>query len=302
MSSTCYQWCIPALTKKPPDSIYAYGTRFIDEELVQLTFFTDPASELDDYYLVRYNETTQVYDTVKRIKSSGEATIMLGDVIPAPGSYTYRLYSINQCGQVAVSSNPASLVWLEGSNRNFQNFLDWNLFHSWLQGVESYSIYRSIDGAPPQLIHTQQPPDSSFTDDIEDLIYDSERGTFCYFIEAAATTGNQMDTIGFSRSNTVCLVPEPRFFIPNAFTPNGDGLNDEFRPILTFNPVDYILVIRSRWGNTIFQSADAYEAWDGRSRGQTVPEGVYMFYIRATAPGGQVLEKNGKVTVLYPNN
>ena len=300
-NSTCYQCSIPAITKKPPDSIYAYGTRFIDENLVQLIFFTDPTSELADYYLVRYNETTQLYDTVKRIESLGEATIMLGDALPAPGSYSYRLYAMNQCGRVAVSSNPANLVWLKASNRNFQNFLDWNLYHTWSNGIESYSVYRSIDGATPQLIHTQFPPDSSYTDNIEDVIYDATQGVFCYSIEAMVTSADQSDTLGVSRSNTICLTPEPRLFIPNAFTPNDDGLNEEFKPVLTFTPLEYIFVIRSRWGNTIFKTNDPQAAWDGHDGGQNVPDGVYMYYIKAIAPGGQVVEKNGKVTVLYPN-
>jgi gliding motility-associated-like protein len=300
-NSTCYRGCIPANTEKPPDSIQAYGTRFLDENLVQLTFFTDPTSELDDYYLVRFNEATQAYDTVKRIKSSGEANITLGDVPPGPGSYSYRLYSMNRCGQVAVASNPANLIWLEGSNRNFRNFLDWNLFHTWPEGVEYYSLYRSIDGAAPESISIQSPPDSSYTDHIEDVIYTSTTGRFCYYVEAVTIPMNQTDTMGFSRSNVFCLTPEPKIIIPNAFTPNDDGLNETFMPVLTFLPVDYVFVVRSRWGNTIFQTNDPQAAWDGSHAGRKVPEGVYMYHLRATAPGGQVLEKNGKVTVLYPN-
>ena len=301
-SSTSYAWCDIANTEKPPDSIQAYGTRFLDENLVQLTFFTDPTSELDDYYLVRFNEATQAYDTVKRIKSSGEANITLGDVPPGPGSYSYRLYSMNRCGQVAVASNAANLIWLEGSNRNFRNFLDWNLFHTWPEGVEYYSLYRSIDGAAPESISIQSPPDSSYTDHIEDVIYTSTTGRFCYYVEAVTIPVNQTDTMGFSRSNVFCLTPEPKIIIPNAFTPNDDGLNETFMPVLTFLPVDYIFVVRSRWGNTIFQTNDPQAAWDGSHAGRKVPEGVYMYHLRATAPGGQVLEKNGKVTVLYPNN
>ncbi len=67
--------------------------------------------------------------------------------------------------------------------------------------------------------------------------------------------------------------------IPTAFSPNEDGLNDEFFIEGNCNKKEYSLQIFNRWGELIFSSLDANETWDGRSRaGSFVADGVY-FYI-----------------------
>ena len=68
-------------------------------------------------------------------------------------------------------------------------------------------------------------------------------------------------------------------FIPSAFTPNGDGLNDIFRPTL-INFEDYSLVIYNRWGEKIFESEDSAFGWDGTYNGAVVQNGVYSFVMR----------------------
>jgi gliding motility-associated-like protein len=69
--------------------------------------------------------------------------------------------------------------------------------------------------------------------------------------------------------------------IPNAFTPNGDGLNDKFRIFGTppENITKYNFQIFDRWGQRIFDTNDIEEAWDGKSNGQYCPAGVYVWEI-----------------------
>jgi len=69
--------------------------------------------------------------------------------------------------------------------------------------------------------------------------------------------------------------------IPNAFTPNGDGLNDKFRIIGTpsENITKYNFQIFNRWGQKIFDTNNIEEAWDGTSKGQYCPAGVYVWEI-----------------------
>ncbi|MBM3403956.1 MAG: gliding motility-associated C-terminal domain-containing protein [Bacteroidetes bacterium] len=70
-------------------------------------------------------------------------------------------------------------------------------------------------------------------------------------------------------------------FIPNAFTPNGDGLNDYFR-ILGLPPENitrFNLEIYNRWGESVFQTHQIDQAWDGQHNGKACPAGVYAWVI-----------------------
>lgn len=72
-------------------------------------------------------------------------------------------------------------------------------------------------------------------------------------------------------------------FVPNTFTPNGDNLNDEFRPILPDSIKNYELFIFNRWGELIFSTTDKEKGWDGSHQGKEVPNDIYIWKIRYTA-------------------
>jgi gliding motility-associated-like protein len=76
----------------------------------------------------------------------------------------------------------------------------------------------------------------------------------------------------FQDEVTLYIEQEPcqtKHWVPNAFTPNGDGLNDCFGPVITnFNRDSFEFYISDRWGNVIYQSTDYDACWDGRVNGQ----------------------------------
>lgn len=72
------------------------------------------------------------------------------------------------------------------------------------------------------------------------------------------------------------------FYVPNAFTPNGDEFNTVFKPVMTVG-VDYreyVLKIYNRWGELVFESHDAEVGWDGTFFGKSAPDGVYVWEIK----------------------
>lgn len=88
------------------------------------------------------------------------------------------------------------------------------------------------------------------------------------------------------------------FFFPNAFTPNGDDLNDTFFPYLEDDVIELNFTIFNRWGEKIFESNSLSKGWDGTYKGEIVQDGVYMWkaemvidedgYVYRTAVSGQV--------------
>lgn len=69
------------------------------------------------------------------------------------------------------------------------------------------------------------------------------------------------------------------FFFPNAFTPNGDGLNDIFLPYFEDDVIGMELNIFNRWGEIIFTSKDLTQGWNGTYKGEAVQDGVYMWNV-----------------------
>ncbi len=70
------------------------------------------------------------------------------------------------------------------------------------------------------------------------------------------------------------------FFVPNAFTPNGDGLNDVFKAIPLYDYVkDFVLQIYNRWGQQIFESRGSTNGWDGTYQGKPMQQGTYVYRI-----------------------
>ncbi len=86
-------------------------------------------------------------------------------------------------------------------------------------------------------------------------------------------------------------------FVPNAFTPNGDGINDQF--FLEEIGVDqFNIQIYDRWGQLLYQSDDKNFRWDGRFHSADVQEEVYTWVIDATSFMGHSVRTAGTVTVL----
>lgn len=78
----------------------------------------------------------------------------------------------------------------------------------------------------------------------------------------------------------VYIYPELTFYIPNAFTPNGDGINAEFKPRgRYFEDKTYLFQVYNRWGQLIFETTDYEEGWDGTTNNKPLQNGMYAWTI-----------------------
>jgi len=80
----------------------------------------------------------------------------------------------------------------------------------------------------------------------------------------------------------------PKLFVPNAFSPNGDGLNDEFLPF-NENLISFNMQIYNRWGEMLYNSSNSNRGWNGLFQGKYCQQGVYMYVISYT------IEEEGKM-------
>ena len=91
---------------------------------------------------------------------------------------------------------------------------------------------------------------------------------------------------------------ERDIFLPNAFSPNADGYNDQL--CVRSNYVQTLeLHIYNRWGEEVFSSTDINNCWDGTYNGERLPPDVFGYYMNVTCPNGKTYFKKGNVTILH---
>ena len=100
-----------------------------------------------------------------------------------------------------------------------------------------------------------------------------------------------------SFSNVWKALQKGNFNMPNAFTPNGDGLNDTFHAEGLFI-TEFNLEIWNRNGEGVFATKSFRQGWDGKVNGQNAPVDTYMYKVQATDKEGNTYKRNGTLQLI----
>lgn len=106
-----------------------------------------------------------------------------------------------------------------------------------------------------------------------------------------------INRFGCLNRDSVVVDIMPTFYVPNTFTPNGNGLNDVFRPVFT-GYVELDVYIFNRWGEQIYHYNTLDGGWDGTYRGSKAEMGVYVYKIYAKDYLRKSIERVGSITLL----
>ncbi len=111
------------------------------------------------------------------------------------------------------------------------------------------------------------------------------------------------DTFGCAQNAVVKIDVEeitcsdPYVFVPNSFSPNGDGVNDKL--FVRSAILDrFTFTVYSHWGQKVFETNDLNEGWDGTFKGEPCQNGVYDYHFQGTCIGGDELEVSGNVMLV----
>jgi gliding motility-associated-like protein len=90
---------------------------------------------------------------------------------------------------------------------------------------------------------------------------------------------------------------EPYIYVPNAFTPNGDGNNDI---LYAYGDIidELYFAVYDRWGEIMFESTDITKGWDGTYHGSVLDPAVFVYYIKAICRDKETFIKKGNVTLI----
>ena len=117
------------------------------------------------------------------------------------------------------------------------------------------------------------------------------------WFEVAHVVINTFDCPDTSKAN-IRINPETLIFVPNAFTPNGDGKNEIFFATAV-GIKDFSLKIFNRWGEVMFETNDPSEGWNGmHPSGKEAVQGVYTWTVFAKGENDKLIEKRGKLSLL----
>lgn len=200
---------------------------------------------------------------------------------PNKQSVEYVIQAKDTCGNLSTASFISKTIWLKAQNQNFNEYalLEYTPFETWIEGVLNYEIeyfnrisqkWENISTLSGNVLTYKSLvlPDSSNTN--------ISTAQICYRVKAIERNGNKQQSI----SNVVCIPIYPTVFLPNAFSPNGDGINDYYKPVCSGLNA-YVLEIYDRWGQLVYVDTPDGKGWDGTFRGEKADIGTYVFRLSA---------------------
>lgn len=111
------------------------------------------------------------------------------------------------------------------------------------------------------------------------------------------STGCETNVDIFINQLTSC--PEELVGVPNVFSPNQDGVNDEVELFSFAIQEIEVMRIYSRWGELMFESNEMNMKWDGTYKGKMMDPGIYVYYLEAVCPiDDSILRKKGDILLM----
>ena len=286
---------VPFEYPNAPENPKLQRVSVLDRSRVELVLSTDPlAQEVSLYEFQRWEELDSSWiPLVPRYPANLGFPVSHVDVDRNTDefAYRYRAVAYNGCEASVAQSQESSTMLLRAFRSttpgSYENSLIWTPYDGFTNGLDRYEIIRkqsNEEGILGVALADVPSISESYEDNVEDE-FDSP-GIFCYQILALEVPDSN-EVMQGAASNWVCLTEEPVVWIPSAFTPNGDELNDWFPWAPGAANVGFLgdrqeespnfrMTISTRWGTKIFETSSIEEPWDGRVGGRLVQNGIYV--------------------------
>jgi gliding motility-associated-like protein len=209
-------------------------------------------------------------------------------------SYYYRIYAIDECDDTSDFLNFGKTILLDvDTTKDQRPQLAWSTYLGWTEDVSYYGLeIENEDGSFTELATTNN-IDSGFIDAITDL---NQRPNYCYRIVGYKELVDGESQV-VSVSNVDCSPVRSAIFYPNAFTPNGDNLNDTYvTPGMYIK--EYHIQIFTRWGELIYESENLARSWDGTYQGEPCQQDAYAVIVKTTGVDGIRRVHFGTITLV----
>jgi gliding motility-associated-like protein len=210
-------------------------------------------------------------------------------------NYFYKIQVADNCNNPGVWSDTSKTILLHVSSdieNIFYNTLTWDDYSKWNASVESFNIYRAVNGVfDPNPISNVSYATRTYLDDVQNFV--SDKGKFSYFVEAVEGSGNIYGFKDVAKSNPADAYLEVSVFVPNAFAPK--GINNVWLPIAQYvEKTDYKVMVFNRWGTKVFETTDDTEGWTG----DAATDEVYVYVIEYKNARGEYIQLKGHFNII----
>ena len=280
-TSTSNTDCAIAFSQDIPPTITVFNSTVDEDKRIRVFWTIETFPKITEYLVTRTD------NTLRLTTSELEALDVNLDVDNQ--QYFYEIFYTNQCGNSSDKSLITSPVLLTTQQETATRIvLNWSRYRNAENSFENYELEKlEADGTVYQTIPLTT--DTLYTDTDQDL----QRQVLRYRIKT-----NINSTTGLvSYSNVLEVERRFRIFVPNAFTPNGDGLNDTFEPKAIFVQ-SYNMVVYNRLGKVVFQSKEITQGWDGTFNGKEASSDVYVYTIELVDTQGNEFKTKGTFTLI----
>ncbi|MEY2792294.1 MAG: hypothetical protein RJA76_286 [Bacteroidota bacterium] len=205
----------------------------------------------------------------------------------------YQIQAEDICGNLSSLSYVGRTIFLKVEVIPSTNWstaqstrLTWNPYEFWNDGVLNYEIESNQESSSANWTLIERLNDTITNDN---SFIEQGKYSKCYRISAVrAVTSNR------SNSNVVCASSDPLIFIPSAFTPNDNGLNDEF-VIAAIGFEKFSMDIYNSWGQKIHSQQNLTDNWKPT---KDVPAGIYVYSIKGISGNGAEYRFSGTIQIL----
>ncbi|MDH5379637.1 MAG: gliding motility-associated C-terminal domain-containing protein [Cyclobacteriaceae bacterium] len=281
-TSTSFQKCGISFSSAIPPPI----TNFIsgvEQNEINLIWEPDP-----NFQPTEYNLYSKQSDGSEKLISSQPAKTYTDFIGSNSTTHCYSIQYTDLCGNNSPSGKFICTLLLQATilpDNSIQ--LNWNNYEGYELGISSYRIEKYDQNGV--LINTFFSTTNQFLDQTDILL--QQVSSYRIYAEPADTQFNE------SYSNLITVTKKSLISRPQAFTPNGDGLNDTFSFSGSFIQ-SFQLQVFNRWGELLFVSDQINQGWDGTYRGKPLPSGSYAWTVTLVDMAGRSWDLTGIVALI----
>ncbi|WP_299454515.1 T9SS type B sorting domain-containing protein [uncultured Microscilla sp.] len=273
--------CVIAYSEDIPPTITIFNSTVEQDNSIRVFWDIETFPRITEYLVSRTDTTLRL--------STTELQAIDVNLDADNNQYFYKIFYTNQCGNSSARSLITSPVLLKASSITAKSVqLQWTHYLNAEQRFSNYELEKlEEDGTVYQTVPLTT--DTTYTDTQQDL----ERQVLRYRVKTYINPATNL----VSYSNIVEVKRKFKIFVPNAFTPNGDGLNDTFEPKAIFVK-SFNMTVYNRLGKVVYRSQDITQGWDGNFNGKEATSDVYIYTIEMTDLLGNDFKTKGTFTLI----